>query len=67
MSEQELKKYRLTSEVEPTDEQLDALMEAAGEEARRKSAEAEAKFRAELEQLVSDNLSVYNCGDVKES
>ena len=67
MSEQELKKYRLTSEVEPTDEQLDALMEAAGEEARRKSAEAEAKFRAELEQLVSDNLANYVCGNDKKS
>ena len=55
MSEQELKKYRLTSAEEPTDEQLEALMHAAGEEARRRGAEAEAKFRAELEQLVSDN------------
>ncbi|MBO5830624.1 MAG: hypothetical protein J6R01_03370 [Alistipes sp.] len=67
MSEQELKKYRLTSDVEPTDEQLDALMQAAGDEARRKNAEAEAKFRAELEQLVSDKLSVYTCSNDKES
>lgn len=67
MSEQELKKYRLTSEVEPTDEQLDALMQAAGEEVRRKSAEAEAKFRAELEQLVSDNLVDYTCNNDKKS
>lgn len=67
MSEQELKKYRLTSEVEPTDEQLDALMQAAGEEARRKGAEAEAKFRAELEQLVSDNLEDYTCSNDKKS
>ena len=42
-------------------------MEAAGEEARRKSAEAEAKFRAELEQLVSDNLANYVCGNDKKS
>ena len=65
MSEQELKKYRLTSVEEPTDEQLEALMHAAGEEARRRGAEAEAKFRAELEQLVSDNLSNYSCGNGK--
>lgn len=65
MSEQELKKYRLTSVEEPTDEQLKALMHAAGEEARRRGAEAEAKFRAELEQLVSDNLTEYTCKDDK--
>ena len=65
MSEQELKKYRLTSVEEPTDEQLKALMHAAGEEARRRGAEAEAKFRAELEQLVSDNLTEYTCSDGK--
>ena len=65
MSEQELKKYRLTDIEEPTDEQLEALMHAAGEEARRRGAEAEAKFRAELEQLVSDNLANYSCGNGK--
>ena len=65
MSEQELKKYRLTSVEEPTDEQLEALMHAAGEEARRRGAEAEAKYRAELEQLLSDNLADYNCGNDK--
>ena len=65
MSEQELKKYRLTSVEEPTDEQLEALMHAAGEEARRRGAEAEAKFRAELAQLVSDNLTEYTCNDDK--
>lgn len=65
MSEQELKKYRLTSVEEPTDEQLEALMHAAGEEARRRGAEAEAKFRTELEQLVSDNLTEYTCNDGK--
>ncbi|MBQ2958660.1 MAG: hypothetical protein IJE06_03195 [Alistipes sp.] len=65
MSEQELKKYRLTSVEEPTDEQMEALMHAAGEEARRRGAEAEAKFRAELEQLVSDNLTEYTCNDDK--
>ena len=65
MSEQELKKYRLTSVEEPTDEQLEALMHAAGEEARRRGAEAEAKYRAELEQLVSDNLMEYTCNDDK--
>mgnify|MGYP003291807545 FL=1 len=65
MSEQELKKYRLTGVEEPTDEQLEALIHAAGEEARRRGAEAEAKFRAELEQLVSDNLTEYTCSDGK--
>lgn len=65
MSEQELKKYSLTSIEEPTDEQLEALMHAAGEEARRRGAEAEAKYRAELEQLVSDNLTEYTCNDDK--
>ena len=65
MSEQELRKYRLTGIEEPTDEQLEALMHAAGEEARRRGVEAEAKFRAELEQLVSDNLANYSCGNGK--
>ena len=65
MSEQELKKYRLTDIEEPTDEQLEALMHAAGEEARRRGAEAEAKFRAELEQLVSDNVAEYTCSNGK--
>ena len=65
MSEQELKKYRLTSVEEPTDEQLEALMHAAGEEARRRGAEAEAKFRAELEQLVLDNVAKYTCSNGK--
>ena len=55
MSERELRKYRLTGIEEPTDEQLEALMHAAGEEARRRGVEAEEKFRAELELLVSDN------------
>ena len=65
MSEQELKKYRLTSVEEPTDEQLEALMHAAGEEARRRGAEAEAKFQSELEQLVSDNVAKYTCSNGK--
>ncbi|MBQ8366737.1 MAG: hypothetical protein IJX40_03295 [Alistipes sp.] len=65
MSEQELKKYRLTGVEEPTDEQLEALMHAAGEEARRRGAESDAKFRAELERLVSDNLADYTCGNGK--
>ncbi len=65
MSEQELKKYRLTGVDEPTDEQLEALMHAAGEEARRRGAEAEAQFQAELEQLVSDNVANYSCGNGK--
>lgn len=34
--------YRLNSAVEPTDEQLYALMEKVGEEARRQSANAKA-------------------------
>ena len=63
MSEQELKKYRLTGVEDPTDEQLEALMHAAGEEARRRGAESDAKFRAELEQLVSDNLADYACSN----
>ena len=65
MSEQELRKYRLTDVVEPTHEQLEALMHAAGEEARRRGAEAEGKFQSELEQVVSDNLANYSCGNGK--
>lgn len=65
MSEQELKKYRLTSVEEPSDEQLEALMHAAGDEARRRGAEAEAQFQTELEQLVSDNLANYSCSNGK--
>ena len=58
-----MKTYRLTGVEEPTDEQLEALMHAAGEEARRKYAGAEAKGQAELKQLVSDNLATYTCND----
>lgn len=65
MSEQELKKYRLIGVEEPTEEQLEALMHAAGEEARRRGAEAEAKFRAELEQLVLENVAEYTCSNGK--
>ncbi len=65
MSEQELKKYRLTSVEEPSEEQLEALMHAAGDEARRRGAEAEAQFQTELEQLVSDNLANYSCSNGK--
>lgn len=65
MSEQELKKYRLTGIDEPTDEQLEALMHAAGEEVRRRGAETESKLLAELEQLLSDKLAYYNCDNDK--
>ena len=65
MSEQELKKYRLIGVEEPKEEQLEALMHAAGEEARRRGAEAEAKFRAELEQLVLENVAEYTCSNGK--
>ena len=40
-------------------------MHAAGEEARRRGAESEAKFQAELEQLLSDNLAQYTCDNGK--
>lgn len=63
MSEQELKKYRLTGVEDPSDEQLEALMHAAGDEARRRGAEADAKFQTELEQLVSDSIAKYSCGN----
>lgn len=65
MSEPELKKYRLTGVEEPSDEQLEALMHAAGDEARRRGAEAETQFQAELEQLVSDSLANYSCNNDK--
>ena len=53
MSEKELRKYRLTSTNEPSDEHLKALMHAAGQEARSRWAKAEASFNNELRELVA--------------
>ena len=44
MTQKELRSYRLTSMVEPSDEMLQAIMEQVAESARRSTA----KFQAEL-------------------
>lgn len=54
MSEQELKKYRLTSMEDPTDEQLEALMAAAGDAVRKRSADTEKMFYAELQRVITE-------------
>lgn len=51
MADEELKKYRLSSMEEPSDEMLEALMEKVGEMARessRKAEEAMDRMRAEV-------------------
>lgn len=42
MTEKELRSYRLTSDQEPTDEMLQAIMDKVAEEARKSTAQAEA-------------------------
>ena len=65
MSEQELKKYRLTSLEDPSDEQLEALMQAAGDAARKRSAETEAHFLSELNRIIAEkqNKSAHKNGE----
>lgn len=51
MADEELKKYRLSSMEEPSDEMLEALMEkvgAAARESSRKAEEAMDRMRAEV-------------------
>jgi len=65
MSEQELKKYRLTSLEDPSDEQLEALMQAAGDVARKRSAETEAHFLSELHRIIAEKQNKSSCKDGK--
>ncbi|MCQ2105090.1 MAG: hypothetical protein MJZ26_04780 [Fibrobacter sp.] len=56
MADEELKKYRLSSMEEPSDEMLEAIMEkvgAAARESSRKAEEAMERMRAE----VSSNIA----------
>ena len=46
----DLKKYRLTSWEEPTDEMLSAIMKEVSEEAMRKNKEAQKRYLNELRQ-----------------
>ena len=48
MSESELRKYRLTSQEEPSDELMAALMERAAEAARQKKEAADKAFWKKL-------------------
>lgn len=47
----ELKSYRLTSLEEPTEEQLTALMEQVGEDARESTRRAQAELQRRMEEL----------------
>jgi len=47
----ELKSYRLTSMDEPSEEQLTALMEQVGEDARESSRRAQAELRRRMTEL----------------
>lgn len=56
MADEELKKYRLTSTEEPSDELLEALMEkvgAAARESSRKAEEAMQRMLAEVSSIVA--------------
>ena len=48
------KRYRLTSEEEPTDEMLHALMEDVGKAARKSSAKAEAEKRRRFQAIAKE-------------
>lgn len=48
MTQAEFRSYRFNSSSEPTDEQLDQLMENAAEKVRASNRESDAKFFAEL-------------------
>ena len=50
MTPQSMDNYRLTSMEEPTDEMLAQLMHEAAEEAKKKRAEATARFFEQLRQ-----------------
>lgn len=47
----DLKSYRLTSLEEPSEEQLTALMEQVGEDARESSRRAQAELQRRMEEL----------------
>lgn len=49
--ENSLKSYRLTSMEEPSDDQLTALMEQVGEDARESSRRAQAELRRRMEEV----------------
>ena len=54
----ELRDYRLNSAAEPTDEQLHALMEKVGEEARRQSANAKAALGRMMQETREKILAI---------
>ena len=53
-----LREYRLNSVAEPTDEQLQALMEKVGEEARRQSANAKAALGRMMQETREKILAI---------
>ncbi|MBR5205796.1 MAG: hypothetical protein IKW52_01365 [Alistipes sp.] len=67
MSDQELRSYKLTNVEDPSDELLEALIQAAGEAARKRGIEADAKFERELQQLVTERQSKYSCSNGKKA
>ena len=51
MSKEELKSYRLTSQEEPTEEMLHAIMEQVAEVARKSSEDAQKEIQRRFEEL----------------
>lgn len=57
MSEQELNAYRFMSGEEPSDEQLNAIMEAALADVQHRAREAKQKYEEQYEQIYANELS----------
>jgi len=51
--------YRFTSDSEPTDEQLEALMREVGEDVRRQSAEISKRLQEQIRAEYNRNLLLY--------
>lgn len=57
MSESELNSYRFLSGEEPSDEQLQGIMEAALADVQRRAAEAKLKYDRQYDQLYAREYS----------
>ncbi|MDR1357094.1 MAG: hypothetical protein LBJ58_05430 [Tannerellaceae bacterium] len=52
--------YRFTSDEEPTDEQLEALMEGVGEKVRRENAEMHRKLHENIQRMYEEAKEYYD-------
>lgn len=57
MSESELQAYRFLSGKEPSEEQLQAIMEAASVEARHRAVEAKKRYEEQYDRIYKDEYS----------